>query len=277
MATRRSSLPRRAIVRTSAWSSIGVWVSAYVPGHPAPGAPIARTGGGLESGGQYPEVYRLAAPRLALAYALAGRVRGRPRRAGAGGGRQDVLDPLCLWEAYLLAGMYRGGPAVDTARFSRSPATANGGAGRRGPCGCSVRSPCMGTLQTSRRPKPTTSRPSPWPRNSACARSRPTATVALAPCMPQTGQREQARAGVVHRYRAVPCHGDDLLAAAGRGRAGSGSLKPWPWEGQEHTQFDHGRGEARACWINTAAASTNACASPYQARTSWTSKWTRST
>jgi tetratricopeptide (TPR) repeat protein len=37
----------------------------------------------------------------------------------------------------------------------------------------------------SRRPKSTTSRPWPWPRNWACARSWPTATVASARCMPR--------------------------------------------------------------------------------------------
>ena len=39
-------------------------------------------------------------------------------------------------------------------------------------------------LRRRRRPKPTTARPSPWPRSWACARSRPTATAAWAPCMP---------------------------------------------------------------------------------------------
>ena len=33
-----------------------------------------------------------------------------------------------------------------------------------------------------RQPKPTTSRLSPWPRHSACARSRPTAIAVSAPC-----------------------------------------------------------------------------------------------
>ena len=49
------------------------------------------------------------------------------------------------------------------------------------------------------RPKPTTARPSPWPRNSACARSRRTATAAWARCMPDG----PAGAGPC---RAVHCH-----------------------------------------------------------------------
>ena len=42
----------------------------------------------------------------------------------------------------------------------------------------------MPSPPTPCRPKPTTRRPWPWPMNLACARSRPTATVASAPCMP---------------------------------------------------------------------------------------------
>src|ERR1700756_5097788 len=41
---------------------------------------------------------------------------------------------------------------------------------------------------------------------------------------------------------------------------------------QEFAQFGQGRGAARACWINTATASTNACASIDQAQTSSTLK-----
>ena len=54
--------------------------------------------------------------------------------------------------------------------------------------------------------KPPTSRPSPWPTNSACARSRPTATAASAPCMPRSAEQEQARAelsAAIELYRAM--------------------------------------------------------------------------
>ena len=37
----------------------------------------------------------------------------------------------------------------------------------------------------------------------------------------QTGQREQARTELIYRHHDVPCHGHDLLAAAGRGGAGA--------------------------------------------------------
>jgi hypothetical protein len=60
--------------------------------------------------------------------------------------------------------------------------------------------------QMSYRPKSTTSRPSPWPTHSACARSRLTATVASVPCTPQAGRREQARvalAAAINLYRSM--------------------------------------------------------------------------
>jgi hypothetical protein len=62
------------------------------------------------------------------------------------------------------------------------------------------------SLQKVIRPTPTTARPSPWPRISACARSRPTATWALAPLYGQTGQSEQAcveLSTAIDMYRAM--------------------------------------------------------------------------
>ena len=75
-----------------------------------------------------------------------------------------------------------------------------------------------------RRPKPTTSRPWPWPRNSACARSWPTATAGWAGCTarPAVGAGPR-RPG--HGHRPVSRHGHDLLAAPGRSGAGAGGMK----------------------------------------------------
>ena len=66
---------------------------------------------------------------------------------------------------------------------------------------------------------------------------------------------------------------------AGRGAGNSRGSERWPhaWESQELARFGQGRDAARACWINTATAATNARASTYQTRTSWTPKWTKST
>src|SRR5437867_6981273 len=64
-------------------------------------------------------------------------------------------------------------------------------------------------------PKTPTVRPSHWPRSSACARSRPTATSASASSARKSGRQEQARghlSAAVDLYR----YGDDLLAASPR-------------------------------------------------------------
>ena len=81
------------------------------------------------------------------------------------------------------------------------------------------------------RPKPTTSRPWPWPRSWACAPSRPTVTVASAPCTPPpVGGSRPARSGC--RHHIIRCYGHDILAAAGKGSAsadrvrGAGGLLP---------------------------------------------------
>ena len=68
--------------------------------------------------------------------------------------------------------------------------------------------------------EPTTARPSPWPRSWVCARSRPTATSALALLWPHgPGRASPCRSH--HRHRVVPRHGHDLLAAAGGSRLGT--------------------------------------------------------
>ena len=58
----------------------------------------------------------------------------------------------------------------------------------------------------SRRPKPTTSRPWPWPRSWACARSQAHCHHGLGTLYGQTGQWEQARAELstaIDLYRAM--------------------------------------------------------------------------
>jgi hypothetical protein len=65
---------------------------------------------------------------------------------------------------------------------------------RHGVFGCMARLLSIKRCRSLPGPKPTTSRPLPWLKNSACVPSRRIATVALAPCIRQTGQRVQARA-----------------------------------------------------------------------------------
>ena len=68
-------------------------------------------------------------------------------------------------------------------RRSISPASISNAAPRPGRCGCWARARRVSRPQRSRPPLATTATPLPWPRNSACARSRRTATAAWARCM----------------------------------------------------------------------------------------------
>ena len=63
---------------------------------------------------------------------------------------------------------------------------------RRGPYASSA-TLRRGTIQRVRRPKPTTSRPWPWPKHSACARSVAHCHRGLGMLYAAIGQREQAR------------------------------------------------------------------------------------
>ena len=134
-------------------------------------------------------VLRLIAAGLGYAYALQGR----------------VAEGRALLEEALETGNGTGGlrsGARSLAQRGLSLAGRGQEAAARppgaGPGPCSTRNagneahalhrlayPAHGTPPMSRRPKPTTSRPSPWPTNSACARSWPTATVASAPSTPR--------------------------------------------------------------------------------------------
>ena len=70
-------------------------------------------------------------------------------------------------------------------------------------------------------PQTTTSRPSPWPRNSACARYR-----RMPPCLGMLSARRPWSTGprrTLHRHRDVPCHGHDLLAPGSGSGAGAGA------------------------------------------------------
>jgi hypothetical protein len=71
-----------------------------------------------------------------------------------------------------------------------------------------------------RRLKPTTARALRWTRRQACARSWRTATAASVPFMPRREGTGLLR--TVCRHHALPCHGHDLLAAAGRSGIGGG-------------------------------------------------------
>jgi class 3 adenylate cyclase/tetratricopeptide (TPR) repeat protein len=128
------------------------------------------------------------AAALGCAYAFAGRVtealplleEAEQRDAAMGTTGGHALRVGYLSEAYLLAGRTReaaqfAGRALDLSRAHKE----------RGYQAWAMR--LLGEIAThqaprrSSRPNITTGRPSPWPRNSACARSRHTVTTAWAP------------------------------------------------------------------------------------------------
>ena len=149
---------------------------------------------------------------LGLAYALDGRVAAGLALVEHGveqavaRGRPWSLAPAvaCLSEAYLLAGRLedarqRAAQAVDLARQyqQRGP--------RPGRCGSWARARHARRPQRSSPPRATTARPSPWPTNWACARSRRTATAALGRCMPgRPASRPVLHGAAVDLYQRWP-------------------------------------------------------------------------
>jgi class 3 adenylate cyclase len=102
------------------------------------------------------------------------------QQAGAGHGQvAAVVGEAGVGKSRLVYEFVHGKP-------SSAPGTSSNVATRPMPCASSVRLLHGMRPWKPHLPKIITARPSPWPRNSGCARSRPTATAASAPCMPQT-------------------------------------------------------------------------------------------
>jgi hypothetical protein len=148
-------------------------IGVSAPGGRAPSHPGAGAGHEAVPGLAYALEGRIAAG-LALAEHGVEQVAPRGRR-----GRARNLAPAisCLSEAYLLAGRLedarqRAAQAVDLARQYK----------QRGPQAWALRLLGESTARQAS-PEAITARPYPWPRHWAGARSRRTATVALARCM----------------------------------------------------------------------------------------------
>ena len=137
---------------------------------------------------------------LGVAYALSGRVsealplleRGleQPQPPGIMG--LPPLFPVWRGEGYVLAGrleeaMQLGQQALEVTRTQKQQGYQAYALRLLGDIAAHHTPPAVEAAERQYR------RPSPWPRRSACARSRPTATVAWACCMLKTSQREQAR------------------------------------------------------------------------------------
>ena len=139
------------------------------------------------------------ASALGCAYAFAGRIaEALPllEQVGQMGASTGTISGQSLWvsyvsQAYLLAGRMQ--EAVHSLGMpSPSPVTIRSGDTGVGPAAPRRDRDTSGPPEIEPA-EITTSRPSPWPTNSVCARLWPTATSVWARCL-QTGQREQARA-----------------------------------------------------------------------------------
>ena len=174
--------------------------------------------------------FRLGVPRIAAllgaAYTLAGRttealplLEQAVEQAVAMHFMSDMRPGVWLGEAYLRAGR------LDEAGLRRSGPWSSPGPIRNGvtkptPCGSLARLQRSESRRRLSRLKRTTSRPSPWPRHWACVRFSPLPPWARHVVSP--GGTARAGPGCPgHGHRAVPGHGDDLLAAPDRGGAGA--------------------------------------------------------
>ena len=161
---------------------------------------------------------------LGAAYALAGRTANALPLLAQAVAQAVAMHymwdhaPRMVWlsEAYLLAGRLNEVAGTQARRaLEFSGRIRNGGltAYAMRLLARSRRSACC---QRWKRPKLTTARRSPWPRNWACARSRPTATAVSASLYSRVGQAQQVPVSPWARpLRCTGLGGDDLLAAPG--------------------------------------------------------------
>ncbi len=161
------------------------------PRRPVQGTPPARTGRGhLSRDADIPAYFPRMAAALGAAYTLGGRIadavplltQALEQTTATGMAvirRRSVVSPWGRHSCWL-AVWRRRTPSLSG--HWRLPVSTRNGGTRRMPCACSVTSPHGASLLRSSRPRPTISTPSPWPRNSACARCRRTVTTVSARC-----------------------------------------------------------------------------------------------
>ena len=147
---------------------------------------------------------------LGLTYALAGRVaaglalveQGMEQTVARGRPRGLALVVTWLSEAYLLAGRLeearqRAAQAVDLARQHQQRGTQAWALWLLGEIGA------PGVSRGSSQPPTTTARPSPWPRNSVCARSRRIVMLVSGLLYQQDGTAGAGSNCPIHRHRAL--------------------------------------------------------------------------
>ena len=200
----------------ASWGSV-CWPSAKAT---CAGAPSARTGHGHLSGRGHPGLF----PRDGCGLGGGvhpGRARRRRRAAAHAGDGTDMQRKESTSGALSSlpgGGADAGRPPGGGARPRRAALALAHEHQERGNQAYALR--LLGEIAAQReppereQPQPTTARPSPWPRSSACARSRPTATAAwYAVC--HGGPAGTGPRCTDHGHRDVSCHGHDVLATPG--------------------------------------------------------------
>ena len=177
------------------------------------GDPHARTGPDALPERQHPAFLPRVASILGAAYALAGRV-AEARRSWTRCWSALLPGAACsyhalvlteLSEALLLVGRVDEASTLAERLLDLSR-THKGAATRHMRTVSWATLPRIASRRTSPRPKPTTARPSLWPRSLACVRCRRTATAALARCMPgwvSRSRRAPALSAAIDLYRAM--------------------------------------------------------------------------
>ena len=137
-----------------------------------------------------------------------------------------VIQTLCslsLGEAHLLAGRPEEAHALAERRAGARPCAS--GTGARSVCPAAPRRHCGASRSPRRRsgrnPLPAGPRPG---RRAGHAPARGPLPPRPRHAVSKIGRREQARAELSTAIDALPRHGDDLLAATGRGGAGTGGM-----------------------------------------------------
>ena len=179
-------------------ASWGVGLLALRQGNLPRALPLLERAVGICQDADFPSFFPCMAAPLGVAYALSGRVTDAVILLTQVVERETVIERvdfqsfccLSLGEAQMLAGHLD--EAYTIAERSLAFTCEHQ---ERGYQAYALR--LLGDIAAQRepplaeQPKTTTTRPSPWPRNSACARSRPTATAASARCMPRSTSRSK--------------------------------------------------------------------------------------
>ena len=170
------------------WASRGLGLLCLRQGDLPSAFPLLERAVGLSQDADLPSYFPRMAAALGAAYTLSGRIvdavpllmQAMDQTMASERVGDEALCRLPLGEAHLRAGRLEEAQSLAEGALTLLGSTRNA-ATRRMPCASSARSPRMIPPEVELA-EASYCRPSPWPRSSACARSRPTAILASAPC-----------------------------------------------------------------------------------------------